>query len=1021
MGPKRTSDTPQPVRYKTVTPTTRPLTSGTFEPYRISRIAITGARTHPAPLVESAAMASISAPVPTYKPVLEPSIISRGLLSAEQLETVIYAGEQHRSNFTVTTMTKDGPVTAIYRKGYYIADGTGTGKGRIAASIIRDSFNQGRDRAIWLTMNELLLKDAVRDWSDILGSPDVFQKWSSTKLSDELTIPANTILFGTYAMLRARKREKVKPAAEIAPAEPPGPKIETVMRRRVDQLIDALPPTFDGVIVLDESGELENADPSVTEHGNSREASLQGQTALELQARLPNARIVYISATGTSRIDGLAYASRLHLWGDSTGFASQTQFMKAMQKGGTAALEVVCRELKALGRICARTLSYEGVQYERITHELDETQVEMFNAYTRTWRMIEHGFTAELLAQGAVEQPPDGRLDVKGIPGSPLPKLRGHLQSAKQRFFAQALMSMTWPSTRAYIERELKNDKAVVIQLTHTNEAHLKRALEAMEETSSLEDLELSHREFLTRFIHQHYPVGTFRGHWKDKIWQVESVIKPDGTVIVDPKAEERREQLIASIEELVFPDTILELIHDAFGELVAEVTGRKCKLVRQVQPDETTARVLVKRGSRENAREIEAFLNGKKRVLVFTEGCGGMGQSFHSDIRFKNHRPRIHIFLEMSWSASKALQGCGRTHRTGQICPPTYVFVSSTVPGQKRFSSTPARRIAALGALTRGQREAADNGLFRAQDNLETPYAERALRTLLADINKGSVDGIDSATLFAQTGIDASNCKVESDDTPVWPPKHNRGIRMPVFLNRMLSSDIAVDGGFQELLMSAFLDRLDTIIDEEIAAGTYDIGVETFKPVSLTVAQRETLHADPLTGATADLLTLAVQEYPWGWTSFEEALTKRAFYEESSGKSNAQFMLDPKGEIALHIPVVHEIATLNPTVRLICPSGERSRFLRNGKKYIAITDPEEARKRWEDALGSIDMDARTMYAVTGTLLAVWTRLPETLPSVYRMQTDDGERLLARIIRPAEIAGVCQAFGLTAPAEPVAA
>ena len=54
---------------------------------------------------------------------------------------------------------------------------------------------------------------------------------------------------------------------------------------------------------------------------------------------------------------------------------------------------------------------------------------------------------------------------------------------------------------------------------------------------------------------------------------------------------------------------------------------------------------------------------------------------------------------------------------------------VATDVKGEKRFLSTIARRLDTLGAITRGQRQTGGQGLFRADDNLESPYASAALR----------------------------------------------------------------------------------------------------------------------------------------------------------------------------------------------------------------------------------------------------------------------------------------------------
>jgi len=57
---------------------------------------------------------------------------------------------------------------------------------------------------------------------------------------------------------------------------------------------------------------------------------------------------------------------------------------------------------------------------------------------------------------------------------------------------------------------------------------------------------------------------------------------------------------------------------------------------------------------------------------------------------------------------------------------PPEYVLLSTELGGEKRFSSTIARRLGSLGALTKGDRGAADNGDL-AKYNFETEEGRAA------------------------------------------------------------------------------------------------------------------------------------------------------------------------------------------------------------------------------------------------------------------------------------------------------
>jgi len=101
-----------------------------------------------------------------------------------------------------------------------------------------------------------------------------------------------------------------------------------------------------------------------------------------------------------------------------------------------------------------------------------------------------------------------------------------------------------------------------------------------------------------------------------------------------------------------------------------------------------------------------------------------------------------VHYLLEQGWRADATIQGLGRSNRTNQKQPPIFRPVATDVKGEKRFLSTIARRLDTLGAITRGQRQTGGQGLFRADDNLESAYAKAALRQLYQLLHGGRVEG---------------------------------------------------------------------------------------------------------------------------------------------------------------------------------------------------------------------------------------------------------------------------------------
>jgi hypothetical protein len=71
-------------------------------------------------------------------------------------------------------------------------------------------------------------------------------------------------------------------------------------------------------------------------------------------------------------------------------------------------------------------------------------------------------------------------------------------------------------------------------------------------------------------------------------------------------------------------------------------------------------------------------------------------------------------------------------------------------------------------------------------------------------------------------------------------------------------------------------------------------------------------------------------------------------------------------------------------------------------------TDPEAFAVAWEAELAQLpEFRESTLHVVTGLLLPIWRQLPNDGGRVYRLQTDDGERVIGRQVSPAWVAAAC--------------
>ncbi|MDQ6436283.1 strawberry notch family protein [Mesorhizobium sp. LHD-90] len=972
------------------------LTDTIYEPYALQSIQIPRANPHPTPLVQSAAMAAVAPPKPSYRPLLPDAIIDEGMLSDAQIESVIYAGEAHSGHLSgawtvdetcdVVSAAPEGAANTVrFRRGWFLGDGTGCGKGRQVAGIILDNWLQGRRRAIWISKSDKLLEDAQRDWAALGQERLLVQPLSRYRQGTPIRL-AEGILFTTYATLRSQERDgKKSRLAQI---------LDWVGQeaRRAEGPTGTKKP-FDGVMVFDEAHAMANAAGGKGERGDVA-PSQQGRAGLRLQHALPDARVVYVSATGATAVENLAYAQRLGIWGsEDFPFANRAEFVAAIEDGGVAAMEVLARDLKSLGLYMSRSLSYDGVEYDLLEHALTEEQIRIYNSYADAFQVIHNNLTAALEATNITSE--SGTLNRNAKAAA-----RSAFESTKQRFFSHLITSMMTPTLIGAIEQDGADGHSAVVQIVSTGEALMERRLTEIptEEWSDLH-VDVTPREYVGGYLMHSFPTQLFE-EYSDAEGNVYSrpVHDEDGNPVQCREAVRRRDEMIERLASLPPVGGALDQILHHFGtDVVAEVTGRSRRIVKKTGRDGIARLAVENRPGSANLAETQAFMDDDKGVLVFSD-AGGTGRSYHADLGARNQRLRKHYLLEAGWRADNAIQGLGRTHRTNQAQPPLFRPMAANVKAGKRFLSTIARRLDTLGAITRGQRQTGGAGLFRSEDNLESPYARAALRQFYWLLHQGKIDGCSLTTFETVTGLSLTTDEGGLRDE--LPP-------ITTWLNRLLALRIEI----QNLLFEVFEQLMTAKVEGAIAAGTYDRGLETITAESIVVTDRRTVYTHPVSGAQSHVLTVARKDRirPLG---LADALAIARAEPQSILLVNTR-----SSRVAIQLPTASlmlDDGAIEHRVRLLRPTDE----VRFGLDALAETHWQPVDRKlfcelWQAEVAAVpEFTTSTFHIVTGLLLPIWRRLPDHDCQVYRIQTDAGERIIGRHIAPTLVATMLRNLGI---------
>uniref|UniRef100_F7GKN4 Protein strawberry notch homolog 1 n=1 Tax=Macaca mulatta TaxID=9544 RepID=F7GKN4_MACMU len=1074
---------------------------------------------HPDAVVETSSLSSVTPPDVWYKTSISEETIDNGWLSALQLEAITYAAQQHE------TFLPNGD-----RAGFLIGDGAGVGKGRTIAGIIYENYLLSRKRALWFSVSNDLKYDAERDLRDI-GAKNILvhslNKFKYGKISSKHNGSVKKgVIFATYSSLIGESQS--------------GGKYKT----RLKQLLHWCGDDFDGVIVFDECHKAKNLCPV-----GSSKPTKTGLAVLELQNKLPKARVVYASATGASEPRNMAYMNRLGIWGEGTPFREFSDFIQAVERRGVGAMEIVAMDMKLRGMYIARQLSFTGVTFKIEEVLLSQSYVKMYNKAVKLWVIARERFqqAADLI---------DAEQRMKK-------SMWGQFWSAHQRFFKYLCIASKVKRVVQLAREEIKNGKCVVIGLQSTGEA---RTLEALEEGGGeLNDFVSTAKGVLQSLIEKHFPapdrkklysllgidltapsnnssprdspckenkikkrkgeeitreakkarkVGGLAGsssddsgsesdasdneesdyessknmssgddddfnpfrdesseddendpwlirkdHKKNKEKKKKKSIDPDSiqsallasglgskrpsfssTPVISPapnstpansttnsnnslitsqdaveRAQQMKKDLLDKLEKLAEdlpPNTLDELIDELGGpENVAEMTGRKGRVVSNDDGSisyesrselDVPVEIL-------NITEKQRFMDGDKNIAIISEAASS-GISLQADRRAKNQRRRVHMTLELPWSADRAIQQFGRTHRSNQVTAPEYVFLISELAGEQRFASIVAKRLESLGALTHGDRRATESRDL-SRFNFDNKYGRNALEIVMK-----SIVNLDSPMVSPPPdypgeffkdvrqgliGVGLINVEDRSGILTLDKDYNNIG----KFLNRILGMEVHQ----QNALFQYFADTLTAVVQNAKKNGRYDMGILDLGSGDEKVRKSDVkkfLTPGYSTSGHVELYTISVER----GMSWEEA-TK--IWAELTGPDDGFYL---SLQIRNNKKTAILVKEVNPKKKLFLV------YRPNTGKQLKLEIYADLKKKYKKvfshlrgnckkaSLGlvcEIGLRCRTYYVLCGSVLSVWTKVEGVLASVsgtnvkmqiVRLRTEDGQRIVGLII-----------------------
>ena len=493
----------------------------------------------------------------------------------------------------------------------------------------------------------------------------------------------------------------------------------------------------------------------------------------------------------------------------------------------------------------------------------------------------------------------------------------------QQRLFLQLILSYKVDACAKLTEEALAAGKSVVIGLFSTGEAKLAEVISDYPESEDFPEI-ISTSEAILHSALEYF----------------------------DAPANLRE-----AARELSFPPSPLDALIDQLGgpSRVAEMSGRSKRLLRN---DENRFTLYSRKSKADNLQECQAFMNDEKQIAVIT-AAASVGISLQAAYNCANQRQRLHIILELPWSADKAIQQLGRTHRSNQSSCPSYKLLITDIGGEWRLATTIANRLATMGALNSGDRKASIASGSLGVFELSQDHYQEAHKLTMNFFHKRQNE---HSLLLQQLDI----LNLQNVD------------KIPKFLNRILCLPLSK----QQLFFGVFLNAYNRVVQKkrlhgQIDQGVYDIAA---KLISLpTVVHEKKNHQNPNRPVNQSLkLKISVDR----GISWEQALElyNNFLKDDASHSITVGFYKDKQKGII----VLADDSVMQGSIHICSPKTGHQRTELNvsefTSKYEIIKEIGEAEVFWRQAYNDsfgIGIDKRIAHKefYTGSILTLFQYL----------------------------------------------